>query len=603
MLRSRTIPHQLAGKRLRAARVTRVSTEEQFRDGKAGIQRQIDQTNRVIEARNYELVAELQLIGVSGASVAHSSEFRQLISLIETGKIDVVVVSEMSRLMRVDSWESLAVLDTFARHHVLVVADGTEIDYSNPEGFLSGGIQTLLAGHERMKLVQKITAAKTALKRQGKLASGRVTLPYAVNYDRGASKFFYDQAEIWRVQEAYRLIDEEGIYNLAEVARRVGFKRTGLRVVLQNPIYGHGVRRYDKKANPDVKRVGANGRKTYRPKIQCDPEEVIEVKVIDEPAVSRERWERVQKVLTELRTNHLDRLPKEKLVHLCSALGKCGYCGQKLYLAGNGKRDKQTGERLLWYCCRSQHPGRKQGARCANSWIAKKKLDGLLVSFAQQVMTDVDFLTRIISASVRMSQEVVTPFPSRGAGDAIAKLRKKEKRLLAMCKEGVIGVAECKRDQVAIRAEIERLEALQAPAQTEGPQSVQELARLIVKGAMRFKNIKSTHEQRAVLESLFAEVFFRDESISDFRLHQHVVSCMGDGGGEFAQTIHLETAYRLTPPPIPDRASCSKCGLVQHRSKFPKGRRLCPSCYRTFNRERSRRYRAKCHESDGPTEA
>ena len=590
MLRPRTISHQLAGKRLRALRWTRVSTEEQFSEGKAGIQRQIDQTNRVIEARNYELVSELQLIGVSGASVTHSPEFRQLVTRVETD-IDVVVVSEMSRLMRVDSWESLAVLDIFARHKVLIVADGVEIDYSNPEGFLTGGIQTLLAGHERLKLVQKISAAKRVLKAQKKLASGRNTLPKAVKYDRAASKFFYDEAEIWRVQEAYRLIDEDGIFNLAEVARRVGFKRTGLRVILENPIYGLGIRRYDKKANPDVKRVGANGRKTYRPKIQCEPEEVIEVKVIDEPAVSRECWERVQKVLAELRTNHLDRLPKEKPVHLCTATGKCGYCGQKLYLAGNGKRDKQTGARLLWYCCRSQHPGRKQGVRCANSWVAKRKLDGLLVAFAQQVMTDVDFLTRIINASVRMSQEVVTPFPNRGVGDAIAKLKKKEKRLREMCKEGVITIAELKSDQAAIHAEIERLEALEAPSQADNPRTVQDLARLIVKGAMRFKSLKSTHEQRKMLESLFAEVFFRDESISDFRLHPHLVSCMGDGGGEFSQTIHLDAPFRTGREVPKGHASCSKCGVVVLRSSMPKGRTVCRPCYRAWNYERQKKYR------------
>src|SRR5689334_12814075 len=102
MLRHRTTAHVTSGRRLRVVRWVRVSTEEQSRDGKAGLQRQIDQTNRIIESRKYELVAELEVVAVSGASITHASEFKELIRLIESGTIDAVVVSEVSRLMRVD---------------------------------------------------------------------------------------------------------------------------------------------------------------------------------------------------------------------------------------------------------------------------------------------------------------------------------------------------------------------------------------------------------------------------------------------------------------------------------------------------------------------
>jgi hypothetical protein len=60
-----------------------------------------------------------------------------------------------------------------------------------------------------------------------------------------------------------------------------------------------------------VKRVGPDGRKTYRPKARVPDDEVIEVKVIAEPAVAPERFERVQKVLAELRTSRGDRADGE----------------------------------------------------------------------------------------------------------------------------------------------------------------------------------------------------------------------------------------------------------------------------------------------------
>ncbi|RYD66129.1 MAG: recombinase family protein, partial [Verrucomicrobiaceae bacterium] len=362
---------------LRVARWCRVSTEEQSKEGRAGLQRQYDQTDRIIATHGYELIESFEVIAVSGASIMHAPEFQRLIRLVQSGTIHAVVVAEMSRLMRVDSWEGMAVLDVFARHEVHIIADGMDIDFSNPEGFLSGGIQTLIAGHERMKLVQKISAARVALKRSGRLSSADHTLPFAVRYNWETHKFYYDPEEIWKVQEAYRLIDEEGLYNMAEIGRRVGFSRSSVRVILGNKIY-IGIRRYDTKRDMNVKRVGLDGRKTYRPRLNCDPDEVIEVTVIENPAVSVERWTRVNRIIEENRTNHVAKLPKEKLVHLCTSYGRCGYCGCTLYLCGNNKRDKATGLRLVWYCCRSHHPGRKGSLpRCNNCYVGEKNLDAV----------------------------------------------------------------------------------------------------------------------------------------------------------------------------------------------------------------------------------
>jgi site-specific DNA recombinase len=579
----------------------RVSTEEQAAFGTAGLARQSDQVNRIVAARNYRVVASFSVIGVSGASVQSSHEFVELMGLVTNDKIGAVVCSETSRLMRVDSWQSMAILDVFAKKRVLIVADGVEMDVSNPDGFLTGGIQTLLAGHERLKLVQKIQAAKQALRRQGKCPTAAHTIPFAVRYARDTGKFSYDPADVQKVQEAFRLIDEEGLYNIAEVARRAGFKRTGLRVILQNPIYV-GIRRYDTRSNPDVKRIGPDGRKTYRPKQKLPPDEVLEIKVLDEPAVNPARWERVQSVLGELRTNHLARLPKEALIHACTGLGRCGMCGLKLYLSGNGKRHKATGERVLWYCCRSGHPGRKHGLpRCSNGWVSKPKLDALIYAFCQTVLTDAKFLASIITASVERSSEVVRPFPQQGFREAIAKAQRKEKRLIEMCAADAISIQTLKAERAVIGAEIERLRGLSATAPEKQPATATDLSRLIVKAVVRFRTMTDERERKAVLEQVFAEVFFRmgresGESITAFRLHPHLVACMGEAGKEFAQTIHLEKAFRTTPELPPGHAPCSKCGTVLPRKSFPPGRLMCVPCFRDYNHARLQKYRGKKRE-------
>ncbi|MEA3188823.1 MAG: site-specific recombinase [Chthoniobacter sp.] len=571
----------------------RVSGEEQAKEGHAGLQRQHDAITRIVTARGYRVIASFSVVH-SGATVATTPEFGQLLALAQSGAIGAVIVSEVSRLIRPESWESLAVLDVFTKHHVLIIADGCEIDLSNPEGFLTGGLPILLAGHERLKLVQKISASKLVLKRQGRLASGENTLPFAVNYDWDASKYSYDPEKIWRVQEAFRLIDEDGLHNLAEIGRRVGIQRTSsLRVILANPIFGYGVRRYDKQRDMSVKRTGPAG-KSYRPKVALPPEEVIEVKVIEDSAVSPERFERVQKVLEELRLNHVATLPLEKRVHLCTTYGRCGFCGQTLYISGNGKRDRATGRPLLWYCCRSQHPGKKGDLpRCSNSWTGEKKLDALLIAFATNVLTDRKLLTGLIGTSLQACSKVIRTFPQSGTEAGIAKLERQERKLIEMCKTDAITVDELKLERLKTREEIVRLRALastpnQSPSQSL---SLEEFARLVIKGALRVKRLNNPREQKALLEQVFADVFIRHESITAFRFHPSIIGSMGAQGEELSQTINLEKPFRITPEIPEGHKRCSKCGVILPKEAFPKVVSRCEPCFRAD--ERMRRERAK----------
>src|SRR5438067_1259928 len=154
---------------LRVARWCRVSTAEQSREseGRAGLQRQYDQTDQIIASRGYNLVESFELIGVGGNDVVLSKQFSQLTRLIEGHKIDAVVVSEVSRLARVDRLESLAALGVFAKHNCLIITQDQSIDFNSPEGWLTGGLFTILAGHEKMEMHRKIEAAKENLRRSG----------------------------------------------------------------------------------------------------------------------------------------------------------------------------------------------------------------------------------------------------------------------------------------------------------------------------------------------------------------------------------------------------------------------------------------------------
>jgi len=89
---------------------------------------------------------------------------------------------------------------------------------------------------------------------------------------------------------------------------------------------------------------------------------------------------------------------------------------------------------------------------------------------------------------------------------------------------------------------------------------------LVVKGGMRFGRMADRREQKAILEQLFAEVFFRPESITAFRFRQSLVA----GSDAFAggapagrgERQHARAPFCRVPPPTA-RKRCDSVRIVR----------------------------------------
>src|ERR1044072_7717803 len=306
---------------LRAERLVRLSTEEQNALGRAGLQAQYDQVDATIAAHGYQIVGTTEIIDVSGTNVTtHCPAFLNLLERVKLGEVEVVVVSEISRLARPDNLASLAVLDVFARHNCLVNAGGSEINFANPAGFFMGGVQALMAGHSRMTLMRKVHAAKEINRKRGWLATSYKSLALGISYSKDARKFFYND-QIHRVVEAFRLMDEERL-SLSEIGRRIDVHPGNVSGVLENEIYSTGYKVYDEKGALSMKSIGPGGKQRASPRIARSPDEIIRVKVIDQPAVSLERFERVQQALKEVRSNYTTTNTNARQSTLCSIFGR-----------------------------------------------------------------------------------------------------------------------------------------------------------------------------------------------------------------------------------------------------------------------------------------
>ena len=127
--------------------------------------------------------------------------------------------------------------------------------------------------------------------------------------------------------------------------------------------------------------------------------------------------------------------------------------------------------------------------------------------------------------------------------------------------------------------------------------TLQDFTRLVIKGALRFQRLADRREQKGILEQIFAEVFFRHESVTAFRFHPSLVASMGDRGKELGQTINLEKPFRITPEIPEGHKQCSQCGVILPKEAFRKAVSRCEPCFRVS--ERARRQRASARAAAG----
>jgi DNA invertase Pin-like site-specific DNA recombinase len=560
--------------RLRALELHRLSTTDQLSG--SGLDRQRAQTAAIISANGYESVEVVEIVDVGGASVLAAPDMQRLLKRVENREVDVVCVSEISRLVRPDSLESLGILDVFRRSGCLIAVPGSTIPMNSAEGFLHGGLQALLAGFDKMQLLRRMMASKEARRRAGKHPGSYINLPTGVGYDRVREKFFYNE-RIGAVVEAFRLVDEEGIRNLSEVARLTGIRAATLRKLLRNKLF-IGIREYLMRRNPSVKRTRADGRQGDRPKIVRD--DPISVRVISEPAVTEERFNRVQRVLDSVTFNHHETRKRHDTCNLGTGLVRCGYCAETFY-SSSGRRT--TGQRSgQYFCKRNYYMYRDRLDGCSQPNLRQPELDSLIRAFAVKMLTNADTLTAIINDSIRRAQETISPFPVDATAEVEA-LRRADKRLLQAFEAGAIEVDLLRDRRNAIKAQIEAIARRNTNASARGELIIDELAKKVVRGAFCLKRLNhDPHAQKAIILATFSEIYVKDRSVIAFKFREDfgLGSQMKLGTGFSAPPIHLPEPFTLEPAdPLPEGTRrCSCCRKIFSMTEFYSRKGQCRGC-------------------------
>jgi site-specific DNA recombinase len=491
----------------KAIELIRVSTEQQAADDRASIPAQHETNKRTASNNGLTIVRSIQFSDVSGASVLQAPEIQELIRLIQSPDIHGVVTREFSRLMRPDDLGDYGLLQVFVNTKtVLYLADGP-IDLASKHGKLLGVFKAAMAGADRTESLERIWTAKEVKRRRGELAQSEIVLPHFVGYDKTRGFFYEPDSE--RVREAYRQF-LAGNQNYVQLAEMVGVTPRGMHLILRNPIWT-GFRVIDKKrdTSPAGRYPSVNGRQSDRRKIPRAPDEVIRVRVIEEPLISDEVFQSVQRMMDLKQKKHWRTRPGYEHRFTYNGYLTCP-CGEPIHTA-NARRD--------YYTCR----GRTIARVCDKKYMARQKLEPILDTLFSERLVSPDFLERCIHELKRRSESNESALRMRHLTSEIERLGKKHARVIEAFLDGVIPREE--RDERLATIDRETKVAKELLAKEEPPVSLDDVSALTKALAPLAEwRYWSREQKRTLLATLVPDIRVADYKIESLGLNPVIFS-------------------------------------------------------------------------------
>ena len=414
----------------RVIELIRVSTEGQANDDRASIPAQRSINRRTAEIYGLEIVRSIELVNVSGASILRTPEMQFLLKLIESPDIHGVVVREFSRVMRPDSFGDYGLFEVFQdTGTVLYLPDGP-LDLNSKTGKLVAGLRAIIAGNELSEIRERVFAAKEEKRRAGKFAQGSICLPFGVGYEEKRGFFYEPEAE--KIREVFQLF-LSGVHSYVKLAAMVGVTPRGMHIIMRNPIW-MGWRVIDKKRDlaTSARRVTADGRQRDRPTVARSAEEIIRVRVINEPLISEDQFREVQRIMGTKSRLHWRAHPERPTTFTYGGFLICSACESLVY----GKSSRAT----HYYICKSRARGSR--VRCTAGIMKRDRLEAKLDDVLGVQLMSKDFLGTLIGElELKCDSAAIRTRVARLEGD-IGKLRRKRERVLDAFFEGVLQKAE-----------------------------------------------------------------------------------------------------------------------------------------------------------------
>lgn len=467
----------------------RVSDDEQAQEGKTGLQRQIDDVERIVEANQLEVVRLFRLEGVSGPLVPESPEFQEMVDLMKRPDIAGLVVAKLDRLMRTENVSDLAVFKHFERPKRLIWTNsGSVLDITTFEGKILISQQCLFAGKEKADILERAHGGKQ--KNRAKADKCPDPLPRGAVFNRKNGQFAYTP-EAERIKIACQKVLEG--QSQRSIARELGYKHPRcLRIQLMNPIW-IGIRESKYRRG---ERPSCGGRLKDGPKVLREEPIRAVTNLAENPLILPSVWNEVQKRLNRSqRTWQLER-SRESAFELSGLL----YCPC-------GKRFYSKSDRNGYYYCSSQH----DGEGCGNRWFRREEVDGSAARAIREILTNPAKVRELVMSKKSADSEIQIRKRTADAEAEVERLEGEKVRLLKLVRSGIADPddTDVQKQFIDIRASVAEQNALLHKAQVERESNritdVAVLVRQIVKLFAKFETLGIT-ERKGLLRKLVSRM-------------------------------------------------------------------------------------------------
>ncbi len=320
----------------------RVSTDEQAAGQYSSIESQIDICKHYIEIqkeKGWQFVHAYTDPGFSGKDLERPG-IQSLVEDIKAGKLDVVIVYKIERLVRsIKDFYSL--WDLFEAHDVTFVSATQQFDTSNAMGKLMLNVLLSFAQFERENTSEKTKDKMRQRARLGKWHGGWV--PFGYDYNKKTKKLVINKKEAQAIKTIFeRFVEGSKLSEIANLINSQGI-RTKTRIIKtkNGKVKNTGEHRFDEDF---INRLISNV--AYKGVVAFADEEF---KGEHDAIVSADIWEKANKLLKPT-TPRKGEYIKDEHIHLLKGLAKCGECDTILTPYPAGKKDK-NGVPYLYYAC------------------------------------------------------------------------------------------------------------------------------------------------------------------------------------------------------------------------------------------------------------
>ncbi len=400
MNKTRTRSSSAVISQVRCAIYTRKSTEEGLDQEYNTLDAQRDSGEAYIKSQTHEgwqcLPDRYDDGGFTGGNMERPA-LRRLMSDIEAGRVDCVVVYKVDRLSR-SLLDFARMMETFEKHHVSFVSVTQQFNTTNSMGRLMLNVLLSFAQFEREIISERTRDKIAAARRKGKWSGGRPLLGYDV--DPRGSKLMVNEDEAVRVRAIFELyLEHQALLPVVQELDRRGWvnKRWTTRK-------GHerGGRPFDKnslwKALTNVTYVG---KITYKDEIH-DGEHAA---IIDDDI-----WQRVQALLRRNgRTGGA--AVRNKFGALLKGVLRCVPCNCAM---SPSHSTKNGNKRYRYYVC--THAQKRGWDNCPSKSIPAPEIERFVVDQIKRIGKDPTLLHETLAQAREQGQSRVAELEAERRG-------------------------------------------------------------------------------------------------------------------------------------------------------------------------------------------